>query len=240
VVLTPAVAPSAARPEHRPDEAVPDSVSAQTGSGPPRPARWRSRGPAALAALVTLAVATIFVVQIVTNSTDHTTSDTATAATRQCRTALAAAGQTLDHGTQVAKQLRIHAGLMNQMQSGNGYMPQMKYTGRSSLTAGATAAAEYEDRLAIYEPLSAKCVSNAATTQACKARVTAGNQALLHASSVVTALKRHTAVMDRWDSGQLTADQAHDQGRPSLDAGLTEAGALDQSMRNYRQPTGTC
>jgi hypothetical protein len=128
---------------------------------------------------------------------------------------------------------------MNQMQPGNGYAPQMRYLGRPSLTAGALAAGKYEDKLAVYRPLSAGCLSNGASTQACKARVAAGDEVLGHASNVVTALKQHTAIMDQWDSGQLTADQAHDLGQPSLDTGLTEADALDQSIHNY-QAAGTC
>ena len=40
--------------------------------------------------------------------------------------------------------------------------------------------------------------------------------------------------MDQWDSGQLNADQAHDQGQPSLDAGAVEANALDQSAGKYQ------
>jgi len=88
--------------------------------------------------------------------------------------------------------------------------------------------------------LSEKCVSTGASIPACKAHVAAANQALGHASNVETALNQHTAVMTRWDAGQLTADQAHHLGRPSLSTGLTEANALDQSTRNYRQSTGNC
>ena len=236
---TPAVAP-ALQPEHRPDDGGPDPATAQTGNGPPRPARRRSRRltvlAVALAALVPLAVATFF---IVTGGKPNTTNNTATA-TGECRSALTAADPTLNYGTQVATQLRNHAGLMNQMQPGNGYMPQVKYTGRSSLTAGAAAAAKYQDRLVAYQPLAAKCDSNGAAPQACKARVAAANQAVEHTTNVVTALKQHTAIMDQWDAGKLTADQAHHLGGPSLHTGLTEANALNQATRNYQQPTANC
>ena len=123
---------------------------------------------------------------------------------------------------------------MNQMQPSNGYMPQMKTMGRASLTAGALASGKYDDALANYQPLSAGCLSNTASPQVCKARVTAANDVFGHASNVVTDLKQHTAIMDAWDSGQLTADQAHDQGQPSLDAGIAEANALDQSVGQYQ------
>jgi serine/threonine protein kinase len=235
VVPTPVAALSANQPEHRPDEGVPDSAPA-TGSGAPRPAPRRSRRSAALvaglvAAFIALAVTTFF---IVTSRTSRTTSDTAAvAATRQCRSALAAADQTLVYGAQVATQIRAHAGIMKSM-------PQMISMGRASLIAGATAAAKYEDKLAVYGSLSEKCVSTGASIPACKAHVAAANQALGHASNVETALNQHTAVMTRWDAGQLTADQAYHLGRPSLSTGLTEANALDQSTRNYRQSTGNC
>jgi serine/threonine protein kinase len=233
-VPTPAVAPPVDQPEHRPDGGGPDSVPAQTGNGPPRPARWRSRRLTALvAALVTLAVAAFFIARTGSNTPRTTSSNTAAAATPQCRSALAAADQTLNYGAQMATQIRAHAGIMKSM-------PQMISMGRSSLIAGAAAAAKYEDRLAAYGPLSEKCVSNRALIPACKARVAAANQALGHASNVETALNQHTAIMTRWDSGQLTTDQAHHLGRPSQDTGLTEAAALDQSTRNYRQPTVTC
>jgi serine/threonine protein kinase len=236
-VPTPVVAPPVDQPEHRPDGGGPDSVPAQTGNGPPRPARWRSRRLTALvAALVTLAVAAFFIARTGSNTPRTTSSNTAAAAaaaTSQCRSALAAADQTLNYGAKMATQIRAHAGIMKSM-------PQMISMGRSSLIAGAAAAAKYEYRLAAYGPLSEKCVSNRALIPACKARVAAANQALGHASNVETALNQHTAIMTRWDSGQLTTDQAHHLGRPSQDTGLTEAAALDQSTRNYRQPTVTC
>jgi serine/threonine protein kinase len=243
-VLTPAVARSAEQPEHPTDEG-PESAPAQTG-GPPRRSRRRLRRFAVLvAAVVTVAVPAFFIAQTVTSGTSDLTgassaaTTTVAAATRQCQTALAAADQTLPDGQEVARQLRVHAGFMNQMQPGNGYAPQMRYLGRPSLTAGALAAGKYEDKLAVYRPLSAGCLSNGVSTQICKARVAAGDEALGHASNVVTALKQHTAIMDKWDSGQLTADQAHDLGQPSLDTGLAEANALDRSIHSY-QLAGTC
>ena len=166
-------------------------------------------------------------------------TSTVAAATRQCQTALAAADQTLTNGQEVVRQLRVHAGLMNQMQPSNGYMPQMKTMGRASLTAGALASGKYEAALANYQPQSANCLSNTASPQVCKARVTAANDVFGHTSNVVTDLRQHTAIMDQWDSGQLTADQAHDQGQPSLDAGVAESNTLDQSVGKY-QSAGQC
>ena len=187
-----------------------------------------------------LAVPAIVIAEALGGSTgaSGTTSNVA-AATRQCQTTLAAADQTLTNGQDVARQVRVHAGLMNQMQPSNGYMPQMKTMGRASLTAGALASGKYDDALANYQPLSADCLSNTASPQVCKARVTAANDVFSHASNVVTELKQHTAIMDEWDSGQLTADQAHDQGQPSLDAGVAEANTLDQSVGKY-QAAGSC
>jgi hypothetical protein len=187
-----------------------------------------------------LAVPVFFVVEAFTGGPGASgTTSNVSAATRQCQTALTAADQTLANGQEVARQVRVHAGLMNQMQPSNGYMPQMKTMGRASLTAGALASGKYDDALANYQPLSAGCLSNTASPQVCKARVTAANDVFSHASNVVTNLKQHTAIMDEWDSGQLTADQAHDQGQPSLDAGIAEANALDQSVGQY-QAAGKC
>jgi len=135
----------------------------------------------------------------------------------------------------VATQLRLHAGIMVQMGGANSIV-----AGRPALTAGATAAALYQDRLAAYKPLAAECTQNGAATQACKTRIAVANQAVAHADNVVTALMQHTAIMNQWDSGQLTADQAHMQGKPSLDTGLAESDALDQSVRDYQQQAGSC
>ena len=245
-VSPPPATPAIQQPERRPAYDVPDRDVAGTappaaGAGGTRPARRRSRRWAVLvAALVVLAVPVFFLVEAFTGGpgASGNTSNVA-AATRQCQTALTAADQTLANGQEVARQVRVHAGLMNQMQPNNGYMPQMKTMGRASLTAGALASGKYDDALANYQPLSAGCLSNTALPQVCKARVTAANDMFGHASNVVTDLKQHTAIMDAWDSGQLTADQAHDQGQPSLDAGIAEANALDQSVGQY-QAAGKC
>ena len=112
--------------------------------------------------------------------------------------------------------------------------------GRPALTAGAAAAAVYQDRAAGYKPLAAECAKNDAATPACKARIAVADQAVGHADNVVNALMQHTAIMNQWDSGQLTAEQAHMQGKPSQDAGLAEANALDQSVHDYQQQAGNC
>ena len=229
-------------PEQRPDQDVPDTPRPVAGNGGPRPARRRfPRWAVLVVALVVLAVPVFFVAEAFTGGStgaSGTTSNLA-AATRQCQTALTAADQTLANAQEVAHQVRVHAGLMNQMQPSNGYMPQMKTMGRASLTAGALASGKYDDGLANYQPLSAGCLSNTASPQVCKARATAANDMFGHASNVVTDLKQHTAIMDAWDSGQLTADQAHDQGQPSLDAAVAESNALDQSVGQY-QAAGKC
>ena len=112
--------------------------------------------------------------------------------------------------------------------------------GRPALTAGAAARAVYQDRAASYKPLAAECAKNGAATPACKARIAVADQAMGHADNVVNALMQHTAIMNQWDSGQLTAEQAHMQGKPSQDAGLAEANALDQSVHDYQQQAGNC
>jgi hypothetical protein len=207
---------------------------ASAASGPPRPARRRFRWLAALvAALVVLTIPTVLIAENV--SSDSSGNNAVATATRQCRTAFASADQTLPKGQDVATQLRLHAGIMAQMGGANSIV-----TGRPALTAGAAAAAVYQDKLAVYTPLAAECASNGASTPACKARIVVANQALEHASSVVTAIMQHTAVMNQWDSGQLTAEQAHMQGKPSLDTGLAEVNALDQSLRDYQQQAGNC
>ena len=161
-------------------------------------------------------------------------SATVAAATQQCRAAYASADQALPKGQDVANQLRVHAGIM-QMGDASSIV-----AGRPALTAGAAAAAVYQDRAASYKPLAAECAKNGAATQACKARVAGADQAVKHADNVVTDLMQHTAIMNRWDSGQLTAEEAHMQGKPSLDAGLAEANALDQSVHDYQQQAGNC
>ncbi|MGZ6869667.1 MAG: serine/threonine-protein kinase, partial [Frankiaceae bacterium] len=233
-VLTPAAASPNEQPEQRPDEDVPDAAPASAASGRPRPARRRFRRLAALvAALVVLAIPTVLIAE---NVSSGSSGDNAVAtATRQCGTAFASADQTLPKGLDVATQLRLHAGIMAQMGGANSVV-----AGRPALTAGAAAAAAYQDKLAVYIPLAAECASNGASTRACKARIVVANQALEHASNVVTAIMQHTAIMNQWDSGQLTADQAHMQGKPSLDTGLAEANALDQSERGYQQQAGNC
>ena len=249
-VRTPPAAPSTKqreRSEQRPDQDVPHqdvpgTARAPAGHGGPRPARRRFRRWGLLAAaLIVLAVPAFFVAEALTADTGASGAATTNvaAANRQCQTALAAADQALTDGQEVAHQVRVHAGLMNQMQPSNGYMPQMKTMGRASLTAGALASGKYDDALANYQPLSAGCLSDTASPQVCKTRVTAANDIFGHASNVVTALKQHTAIMDQWDSGQLTADQAHDLGQPSLDTGVAEANALDQSAGKY-QAAGRC
>ncbi|HXZ70011.1 MAG TPA: serine/threonine-protein kinase [Streptosporangiaceae bacterium] len=242
-VPTPPVAPPTEQPEQpeqRLDRDVPDLARPPAGAGGPQPARRRfPRWAVLVAALVVLAVPIFFLVAAFTGGSGASGTSNVAAATRQCQGALTAADQTLANGQEVARQVRVHAGLMNQMQPSNGYMPQMKTMGRASLTAGALASGKYDDALANYQPLSAGCLSNTASPQVCKARVTAANDMFGHASNLVTDLKQHTAVMDAWDSGQLTADQAHDQGMPSLDAGVAEATALDQSVGQY-QAAGKC
>ena len=236
-VEPPAVLPGAAarsneQPERRSDEDVPDATPASPDSGQPGAGRRRRRRLAALvAALVLIAVSTVFIAQNVSSGS----STAVAAATRQCRTAYASADQTLPKGQDVATQLRLHAGIMAQMGGANSIV-----AGRPALTTGATAAAQYEDRLADYKPLAADCAQNSAATQACKTRISVADQAVGHADKVVTALMQHTAIMNQWDSGQLTADQAHMQGKPSLDTGLAESDALDQSVRDYQQQAGNC
>ena len=254
---TPAPTPQPAPPTEQPErpEPVPDRRVSDTadvpgpprplaGDGGPRPARRRfSRWAVLAAALVVLAVPIYFLAEaLIPGTTSAGTSgstSTVAAATRQCQTALAAADQTLTNGQELVRQLRVHAGLMNQMQPSNGYMPQMKTMGRASLTAGALASGKYEAALANYQPQSANCLSTTASPQVCKARVTAANDVFGHTSNVVTDLRQHTAIMDQWDSGQLTADQAHDQGQPSLDAGVAESNTVDQSVGKY-QSAGQC
>ncbi|MGZ4664724.1 MAG: protein kinase domain-containing protein [Frankiaceae bacterium] len=236
-VIIPADTPLAEQPMPGSDEGVPNPAAAPVG-GPPWPSRRRvSRWAVLIAILIAVAVPAFVIVQAVTGSGPGTAN--VAAATRQCQSALAAADQTLPDGQEVAHQLRVHAGFMNQMQPANGYAPQVRYLGRPSLTAGALAAGKYEDKLAGYKTLSTGCLSSVTSPQPCKARVAAADQAFGHVSNVVTALQQHTAIMDQWDSGQLTADQAHDLGQPSLNTGLAEANALDQSARTY-QTAGTC
>ena len=219
------------RPEQRHDDDGRDVPPVAAGSG--RPGRRHVRWLAALvAALVLLAAAGVLVAKNV--SGDSSSSPPVAPATQQCRAAYASADQALPKGQDVATQLRVHAGIMKMGGAGS------IVAGRPALTAGAAAAAIYQDSAAGYKPLAAECMKNGAATQACKARIADADQAVGDADNVVNALMQHTAIMNQWDSGQLTAEQAHMQGKPSQDAGLAEANALDQSVHDYQQQAGNC
>ena len=224
-VLTPAAAPPTEQPEQRPDEDVPDAGArlgwqrpAATGTAALSPVSRPWSPPSSYSPCPTVLIAA-------ERQQRQLRRQRRRAATRQCQTAFASADQTLPKGQDVATQLRVHAGIMDQMGGANSVV-----AGRPALTA--------RRRRGSRLPGQTRCLQTAwlrnarrtaRSTRACKARIAVADQALGHASNVVTALMQHTAIMNQWDSGQLTADQAHMQGKPSLDTGLAEANALDQS-----------
>ena len=170
----------------------------------------------------------------VTNAQAAASSPASAAAISDCRSARSAADAALTYGSQVASQIRRHAGLMV------GPMRDEVGAGRPALTAGAAAAAKYQLQLTTYKPLSAKCSTNTASPEACTTQLAAADSAVKIAGGTVTALMDHTAVMDRWDAGELTSHEAHHLGKPSQDRGLAAAKNLDRAMTSYQSSTSTC
>lgn len=221
------------------------------GPGRPRRGGWTGRGEnaggrprsrVALAALLLVAVvmAGFFAVRAITSGSSGPSTTTASAL-EVCRNALGAADQSFDHAGQVAIALRDHAIVMNRQMKGELTAQQAYALGNPSLRRGAADAALLDRTRRDYNELAGECRSaDVSGVQDCKEAISAADRTLGYAGSVQSALRDHTSVMDRLDSGELTSEQAHAQGMSSLAKGAADSAQFDKALPTYNEAASMC